>query len=471
MGLRLVGEVALDGSGFEKGIDRLKDGVKGFIVAAFGIYSVEEVLRKTFERADQLVTASQRLGVGVEQLQVLGQAAKEAGSDLDIVKKSFEKIDQARAQALSGSEAGMKKLAQFQRLGISEKDLQTKSAADLFMGPIRDAANSMNQEVLGPILKDVMGKSFGEAIPILKTDFEEMQAKMKKLGLIMDTETAVKLDNLGDEFSKLALIITTSLAPVIVQFAEWIMNVLTNGQGVISRALESIDFLVRRKSGDSELPGKTVNGQEYSAGQLHAQATSALDAALDAQKRGLSPAQFIAERNKALSMPAPMTGAQSPLFPALADDISKSWQEELKYLNSLIQPVEDVSNDASKKSGMDFQNLRDSIAEWKKNMAEEAEKLKHPKPATYEAEPTAEKEKKEKRLRTPEDALVKVGNFLGTGARSMMENIGMQQLELTRQIAANTNPNVVGAALAAALRELQTTGSNAYDTIDDRDFG
>ena len=50
MGLKLIGEVALDGSGFERGLTRMAGSVKGFIASAFGFYGVEQALRKTSPR-------------------------------------------------------------------------------------------------------------------------------------------------------------------------------------------------------------------------------------------------------------------------------------------------------------------------------------------------------------------------------------------------------------------------------------
>src|ERR1035441_7534707 len=111
MGLKLIGEVALDGSGFERGLNAMAGSMKGFIVGAFGLYGVEEMLRKTMDTADELVNKAKRLDVAVEKLQLLKYAAKEGGSELETLAKGFENLDVAREKALSGSKEGQKLLA------------------------------------------------------------------------------------------------------------------------------------------------------------------------------------------------------------------------------------------------------------------------------------------------------------------------------------------------------------------------
>src|SRR5437879_804059 len=115
MGLRLQGEVSLDGSGFEAGLKRLEGAagqfantLKGAAAGAFGIYGIEQAIQKTIDSARELVTESKRLGVGVEQLQVLRQAAKENNTELSQVAKAFERSDVAREKALRGGPEGLK---------------------------------------------------------------------------------------------------------------------------------------------------------------------------------------------------------------------------------------------------------------------------------------------------------------------------------------------------------------------------
>src|SRR5450759_909349 len=96
MSNRLIFETGLDGSGFERGLAKLgaagAAGLKNFVVGAFGVYSVQQALSKTVESCTELVNASSKLGMSVEQLQLLRQAAKEGGVEFEKLVSSVNKL-------------------------------------------------------------------------------------------------------------------------------------------------------------------------------------------------------------------------------------------------------------------------------------------------------------------------------------------------------------------------------------------
>ncbi len=88
-GLKLLAEIGLDSSGFEAGLKRAEgmahgvaEGIKSFVVQAIGVLTVEQAISKTVETAKELVETSKRLSIAPEQLQVMRQAAKDAGVEL-----------------------------------------------------------------------------------------------------------------------------------------------------------------------------------------------------------------------------------------------------------------------------------------------------------------------------------------------------------------------------------------------------
>lgn len=382
MALKLIGEVALDGSGFERGLDKMRESVKGFIVGAFGLYGIEEIIRKTVDTAKELVTESKRLGIGVEQLQVLKQAAKDNSTELGTLAKAFEKLDVAREKALSGSAEGMKLMGRFAQLGISQEDLKSRTAADLFRGPIRDKANSMSQEDLGPILKEVLGKGFGELLPVLKTDFEELEKKMRGLGTLIDTETAAKLTILSNEFELLGAIIATRLGPVLLNLAE-IFYKLGAGLAATNAWLKSLIL------GGSKDMHAVMNATPGFGGQTRDQKE-----------------QF--EKWKAQKA---LTGA---------DDAKKA------------------ADDAKAEGLKTFKEWMDWLQDLKKRFADLAEQLQHPAKPTFDVPESDEKQQKTpKAHRERGDSLIRVGNFLGS-SKDALESIAEKQVQLLQRIAENT---------------------------------
>jgi hypothetical protein len=215
--LKLIGEVALDGSGWQRGLSQMASSVKGFIATAFGIYGVQQALQKTFETASDLADASDRLGIGTEKLQIFKQAAKDAGSSLEAIVTGLEKVEIARSKALGGDKNA---LDAFAKVGVSPEMLKSMSREDLFSGPIANAVRTMNQADLAAPMKEIFSRAFGELIPVLQTDFESLGAKMRKAGAIMDTETIAALDLLADQFSILSNIIAAQLGPVLLTLVE-----------------------------------------------------------------------------------------------------------------------------------------------------------------------------------------------------------------------------------------------------------
>lgn len=229
MGLKLVGEVSLDGSGFERGLEQIghaaTHNLKNLIAGAFGVYSIHQVIHRTVEAAEELVTASKRLDIVPERLQVLRQAAKENNAEFSKLVTKFDELNVSRQKALAGGAEGAKIMKAFGDLGVTPEMLRTQSAANLFMGPLSTAARTRSVQDIDAPMKEIFRRGFGELIPVLKTDFDELGAKMRALGSIMDTDTAVAVKHLKDEFDLLSNIIVAQTAPALVEFAKLLINI------------------------------------------------------------------------------------------------------------------------------------------------------------------------------------------------------------------------------------------------------
>lgn len=381
MALKLIAEIALDGSGFERGLQRMgrsaASSVKSLAVQAFGIYGVEQAIAKTVETASDLVDASQRLDVTVEQLQLLRQAAKDGGTEMSNLASAFEKLDQARAKALAGDKDAM---AAFAKLGVTQAQLKTQTAATIFTGSVSSAVKNGNVENLGPVLKEILGKSFGELIPVLKTDFDELGDKMKKLGTIMDTDTAVKLDALGDNFSLLSGIIAVQLGPVLVQVAVLFLEMIGK--------VKAFGSFIGALSEKGIVKGTATLAREM----------------LD------TPVGKLVD----------ITGAGK----LIADQIVSEKDRDELMSKSGAAFVE--TDDA-------FKKILDGIMA---QLAKSADELKNPKPIV----PQIDTEKpKAARIATQSDALVRVGNFLGTNGNTI-SRVDQRKIDLLNKIVENTKP-------------------------------
>ncbi len=426
MGLNLKGTVSLDGSGFEAGLKKLEGAagtfsrsLKGLVVEAFGIYGIEQAMRKTVEAAKELVRQSERLGVSVESLQVLKRAAKDAGADLDSLATAFEKIDIAREKALGGGAEGAHLMQRFGQLGINQDDLRSKTAAELFQGPMHDAATKMNPEVLGPILRDILGRGFGPMIPLLTTNFAQLREEMEKLGLVMKTETALGLKMMEDQFSLISEIIVTTLAPALLAFGKWLLEIIGR-KGPLRDVIEGADFTARRLAGEAKLPGLGP----YSARERHDAAVAALDLMQQAQKGGKTFDDYLKSRGGELAQERGAFDAR-----IFSDDVSRNFRDELKYLNEMIQPVAEVTREAAKGAAQDMAALEKKVQNFDAELAKRAEDLKNRRrqPNFGDGDfPT------HPRVRTTlySDSLTRVGNFLGGSNNSLSSVAGLVEKQL-----------------------------------------
>lgn len=372
MANKLVFETGLDGTGFERGLHSLghsaTHNLKSLVAGAFGLYGIHQILHRTVESAEELINTSKRLGEVPEKLQVMRQAAKEGGLEFGKLAAAYDKVNIAREKALGGNS---KLMAAFGRFGISERDLRDKSAGELLRGAFRDAIKSKNpQDLDAPGAAIFGGRGFGSLIPVLTSDFEELEHKMTALGSIMSTETAVALKQMKDEFDLLSNIIVAQLAPALV--------------GLVGFIIDGIGKL-----------------------KIAAGAAGGFSAGMDR----------IRDRTDAAY------NSGNGYWDGLARSLEALFSKQSLYdlgENTLsgAQPVEKEVNAAMK-----------SLAD---HLKELADALKHPpKPTIAENLPSPTLKRGRSKEFSP-DSLLAVGNFLG-GAGRMIDSIAQQQLDVARQ--------------------------------------
>ena len=264
-------------------------------------------------------------------------------------------------KALGGGPDAQKFLRDFRALGVSKDQLLTQSAAALFQGPIAQTAQTTNPEQLSAQLRDVLGRSFGPEIAVLTTNFQELGAKMKSFGAIMDSTTAVQLKTFKDEMNLIGQILTSEFAPVIVGFGKALLYI-TALLGTIGTALGNFltDFAGWAKGGVAMNWDSLKTAADY-------------------------------------------------------------WKTKTNEIDSL---------DARSK--------------------EIADALNHPKPPQFDKEAGAMKEHQQRERIIGEDALTKVGNFLGTsrgainGAQQQLVVHAATTARATTQTANNTSKLLEG---------------------------
>lgn len=224
MGLKLIGEVSLDGSGFERGLNRLSAGaVSGFrntVAAAFGTVAIGQLVRGTVEWASKLNDVSDALGVNVEWLQKMQNGAQLVGGDIQDIERMLLEINKSRQEALQNPEG--KNAQAFARAGLTPGDIRGLSTQDFADKFIKAFASGVTTQ--GAIdIQEVGGRSARNLIAAFATQFASDTP-------ILAAALIRQLDDIGDAFTDLATTLKVTLAPIILYIGQRLKD-LANSAG------------------------------------------------------------------------------------------------------------------------------------------------------------------------------------------------------------------------------------------------
>ena len=276
MGLNLESTISLNSSSFERGMNRVAGSVssvvKQMVVGAIGVYAIEKAIFSTIETSKELVNESKRMGVTVEQLQVMRKAASGANVEMDALATTMEKLNVFRAKALGGGSESATALKQAAQLGITLAMLKSSSAQDILFKAIGNKLKEVNPQAIAGPLREVLGRGYGQLIPLLTKDLDALQKKMESLGMIISGKTAYELKEFDTQLNSIKNILVSALAPALVSMAEFILDTFT-GSGIIGQAVEGFIFKIDELTGRNNLA--SVNG--FSATDRAEAAAYALD--------------------------------------------------------------------------------------------------------------------------------------------------------------------------------------------------
>jgi len=189
------------------------EGLKEMVAGAFTVEALKEFTSKTLELGTTLTNEALRLNMTVEQVQILKQAAKDSGVEFEKLESILDKVSIAKAKALGGDKDALKNFA---ALGVSKDQLNTSKSVDLLFNQIAESVKSKGGEAIAEPLGEILGRGFGDVIPLLKTNVEDVSEELKSFGGVMSTETAVKLKVLNDQFEMIGNMLVSLFAPAIV---------------------------------------------------------------------------------------------------------------------------------------------------------------------------------------------------------------------------------------------------------------
>ena len=218
---------------------------------------------KAAEFGGSLVDMSARTGTSIESLSALGYAAKQTGADMSTVETGLKFVSKNAVAAAEGTGPAADA---FKQLGISVTDASgnMKSAEALFMEAGNGLRNVDDEATRTALSMAIFGRSGTQLIPMFtdgSKSLSDFTAEAQRLGLVVSTDTANKMDDFGDRLDQLkaqsgamwanlgaaAIPVLTNLLnivqPVVTWITKWIENNPTLAQGVAMGAFAVGSFL------------------------------------------------------------------------------------------------------------------------------------------------------------------------------------------------------------------------------------
>jgi hypothetical protein len=275
---KMLQQLERDAGGVNKGFSTLaKVGIgtlisaTGSAVGAFGL-----LIKNSIDVADEISKASQKIGIGTEELSRLRYAADLAGVSFEGLQGGIGILSRNMFNAASG---GKEMAANFARLGIEVKnaDGSLRSSSDV-LGDLAERFSKMPdgaQKTAEAML--VLGRSGVQMIPLLNGGRDALTEAMEeadKFGIVIDEVTGQRAEAFNDSLAKLqgavgnlATQVAADALPVLLDFTNWLIN---NSQTIRDWANEAITSTANLTRGIYELGAamsdvKTPTGEAVSA--------------------------------------------------------------------------------------------------------------------------------------------------------------------------------------------------------------
>jgi hypothetical protein len=218
--------------------------------AAVAAVAIGSAIKASIDAADQMLIASQKIGVGVEALSALKYAADLSAVSFDQLQTGLKKLSVNMADA-AGKGVG-KAADAFRTLGISVTDASGNlRSGDAVFADVADKFAAMeNGAGKTALAVALFGKAGADLIPLLnegKAGLAEMREEAEALGLIISTETAEAAESFNDNLDRLKMVgtgvtnqLAAELAPALNDVTAGLVDAIkgTNLMRGVGQALD-----------------------------------------------------------------------------------------------------------------------------------------------------------------------------------------------------------------------------------------
>lgn len=246
----LMATLSLDSSSYDKGLNKSEKSAKGFATklggglktaAKIGTAAIATVtasataltgvltknISETAKYGDSVDKMSQKMNISAEAYQEWDAVMKHSGTSIDALKPSMKTLAN---QAQKGAE-------EFQKLGISEKEVATLSQEDLFAKVISGLQGMEKGTERTAITSKLLGRGATELGALLNTSAKEtqkMKDKVRELGGVMSNKAVKDSAKFQDTLQDLKTSISGIKRNIAVEFLPSVTKIMEGVTGVFA---------------------------------------------------------------------------------------------------------------------------------------------------------------------------------------------------------------------------------------------
>jgi len=286
--------------------------------------------RRVVSSLDNIAKTADRLGLTTDALQELRSAAEQSGVSVNTFDMAMQRFGRRLAEARQGTGEAQKA---FEEMGISLVDAggRARSMEDV-LGDVANAMSQMTNQTDRNRLAMRLFDSEGVALVNMLRDgadgMEEMRAKARELGIVIDEELIRNAETAQTELDLMARVIDANLSSALVNLAPLLVNAAQN-IAEITRAVSGF-LQVNSQLGQGPLGGGFENMNPEQIRALAAE-YEGLEGELSKVEQAQAAVNSNLERAQRLEEEGDLRGA------AAADDQAEKFQERLDAAQAALE--------------------------------------------------------------------------------------------------------------------------------------
>lgn len=218
-------------------------GPLGAGLALAGVAATVKSLKDIADELDRAAKSAQKVGVSVENLTALEYAAGQAGVEVGELESSMVKLNRSTVEADQGSR---EQAEAFAALGIQARDVNghLKTADQLLLEIAEAFAAFPDGPQKSALAMQLFGRSGANLIPLLnqgRAGITGMMEEARRLGVVMDSETAAAAEKFNDNLDRLSKAMTglkrqagENVIPALADITDAMTQAAKEGRGLMA---------------------------------------------------------------------------------------------------------------------------------------------------------------------------------------------------------------------------------------------